>query len=98
MEICLFDATWFRENCFCVELIFRESLRMRASVKPCLGAPSKHCSLRLLAHFLIPRIEDQVGIFAVELPTGKAPEFLAELLVESTYRARAKTVPPRAPR
>jgi hypothetical protein len=32
-------------------------------------------------------------IFAVKLPTGKAPEFLVELLVEPTDRARAKTVP-----
>ena len=49
-----------------------------------------HC---VLPHFLIPRVEDQIGILAIELATGKAPEFLVELLVESTYRTRAKTVP-----
>ncbi len=35
----------------------------------------------ILSHFLIPRVDNQVGIFAIEL------------LVEPTYRARAKTVP-----
>jgi hypothetical protein len=47
----------------------------------------------VLAHLLIPRVEDQVGILAVQFPTGKAPKFFVELLVESTDRACAKTVP-----
>src|SRR6476619_5708274 len=49
-----------------------------------------HC---VLPHFLIPRVEDQIGILTLELSTGKAPEFLVEFLVEPTYCARAKTVP-----
>ena len=48
-----------------------------------------HC---VLPHFLIPRVEDQIGILTLELSTGKAPEFLVELLIESTYCTRAKTV------
>ena len=46
----------------------------------------------VLAHLLIARVEDQVGILALQFPTGKAPEFLVQLLVESTDRAGAKTV------
>src|SRR6478752_8569661 len=48
-----------------------------------------HC---VLPHFLIPGVEDQIGILTIELSTGKAPEFLVELLIESTYCTRAKTV------
>jgi hypothetical protein len=51
-------------------------------------ARTDHC-----IHFLIPRVRDQVGIFAVQLPRGKAPEFLMQLLFKPTYRARAETVP-----
>ena len=40
-----------------------------------------------LSLLLIPCIEDQIRILAVELPTGKAPELLVEFFVESTYRA-----------
>src|SRR6476660_2914596 len=51
---------------------------------------ANHC---VLPHFLIPRVEDQIGILTLELSTAKAPEFLVEFLVEPTYCARAKTVP-----
>ncbi len=53
-------------------------------------ARADHC---VLPHFLIPRVDNQIGIFALQLPAGKAPEFPIELLVEPTYRARAKAVP-----
>jgi hypothetical protein len=47
------------------------------------------CS-RALSH-IARRPSDR--IFAVQLPASEAPEFFIELLVASTYRARAKTVP-----
>jgi hypothetical protein len=39
------------------------------------------------------RVENQIRIFAVQFPAGKASEFFVELLVEPTNGARAKTVP-----
>ena len=48
---------------------------------------------RALSELLIPRVENQIRILALELPTGKTLELLVQLLVESTDRARAKTVP-----
>src|SRR5215207_2126015 len=47
----------------------------------------------VLTHFLIARIQNQIGILAIQFSTGKAPELLVELLVEGAYRAGAKTVP-----
>ena len=47
----------------------------------------------IFPHFLIPRIEDHIGILAIELAAGKATQLLVELLVDLTDRTRAKTVP-----
>ncbi len=55
----------------------------------------EHCSGSdhgVLPHFLIPRVQDQIGIFTVKLSAAKAPQFLVELLIEAAYRTRAKTV------
>jgi hypothetical protein len=52
----------------------------------------EHCSGSdhgVLPHFLIPHVQDQIGIFTVKLSAAKVPQFLIELLVEPTYRTRA---------
>ena len=46
----------------------------------------EHCSGSdhgVLPHFLIPRVQDQIGIFTVKLSAAKAPQFLVELLIEA---------------
>jgi len=48
---------------------------------------------RVLAHLLIAGVQDQIGIFTVKLPTRETPELRVQLLIESTDRACAKTVP-----
>jgi hypothetical protein len=45
------------------------------------------------SHLLLPSVAGWVWIFAVEFPTGGAPEFPVELPIEFADRARAKTVP-----
>jgi hypothetical protein len=73
--------------------------RKRSTGAPALSINAdchKHCSradYRVLAYLLIPRVQDQIRILALEFPAGKTPELLIKLLVEPADRARAKTVP-----
>ena len=47
----------------------------------------------ILPHFLIPRIDDQIGILAIEFAAGKASQFLIELLVDPLIALALKLCP-----
>ena len=46
---------------------------------------ANHC---VLPHFLIPRVEDQIGIFTLELSTAKAPSSSSSFLLKQLLRSR----------